>query len=205
MTADPASTYVCLDVEVDGEAPGLGSMLSLAAAVVRDHAISETFSANLETLPAAAPHPETMAFWARFPDEFEATRIDKRLPDEAIPEFVNWLDGLSSEPLVAVGAPAACDFAWVNWYCHRFAGRNPLGYACLDLLSFAMGLLRASDYWALEHQLDRVLQVPAYPALRRHVAIDDAVLTARTLIAVLEERDRLAADAVVIVNSQAKP
>lgn len=68
-----------------------------------------------------------------FPQELARATANPRSPDNVIKEFVAWLDQLGAEQLVAVGAPALCDFAFVNYYCHRFAGRNPLGYSCLDL------------------------------------------------------------------------
>ena len=105
--------------------------------------------------------------------------------EEVIPEFVAWLEGLPGDHLVAVGAPAAVDFSFVNYYCHRFAGRNPLGYACLDLLSFAMGRLGASDYWELEYTLENALNVERDPMLEQHVALDDAIQQARVLVALL--------------------
>lgn len=61
----------------------------------------------------------------------------------------------AASPLGAVGAPACHDFTFVNYYCHRFVGRNPLGYACLDLLSLAMGRLSAKGYSDLEYRIER--------------------------------------------------
>lgn len=191
MAADEESvveTYVSLDLEVDGEAPGLSSMLSLGAAAVREGHVIDTFSANLEPLPDASPHPDTMKWWAGFPEEFALASQNPRPPADVMPAFVRWLDGLAADRLVAVGAPACLDFAFVNYYCHRFVGRNPLGYSCLDLLSLAMGRLGARSYWDLEYRIDNLLGIVPDTGRRRHVALDDAVLQAQTLIALLALR-----------------
>lgn len=186
----PMETYVCLDVETDGEVPGLSSMLSLGAAAVAANRIIDTFSANLERLPGASPHPDTTAWWSRFPEEFKLATKDALPPAHVIQSFVAWLDGFGAQQLVAVGAPATVDFAFVNYYCHRFAGRNPLGYACLDVLSFAMGRLGVNAYWDLEWSIDKVLGTPHDPDLRPHVAVDDAIAQAHTLVSLLQVRSK---------------
>jgi hypothetical protein len=53
--------YVSTDVETDGPIPGPHSMLSFAsAAYTADKQLLSTLSANLELLPDAVGHPETM-------------------------------------------------------------------------------------------------------------------------------------------------
>ena len=54
--------YVSTDVEADGPIPGPHSMLSFgSAAYLADKTLVATFSANLDTLPEAHGHPDTMA------------------------------------------------------------------------------------------------------------------------------------------------
>ena len=51
--------YVSTDVEADGPIPGPHSMLSFAsAAYTEDKRLIATFSANLELLDGAMPHPD---------------------------------------------------------------------------------------------------------------------------------------------------
>ena len=65
--------YVSIDIEADGPAPGLNSMLSLgAAAFAGDGTLADTFSANLETLPEAREDPKTMRWWAKQPEAWAA-------------------------------------------------------------------------------------------------------------------------------------
>lgn len=52
--------YISTDIEADGSIPSPHSMLSLGlAAYTADNVLISTFSANLETLPGAQPHPKT--------------------------------------------------------------------------------------------------------------------------------------------------
>jgi hypothetical protein len=53
--------YVSTDVETDGPIPGVYSMLSIGSApYLPDKTLHGGFTANLETLPGAAQHPDTM-------------------------------------------------------------------------------------------------------------------------------------------------
>ena len=56
--------YVSVDIEADGPIPGPHSMLSLGAAAFTDQAeLVATFSSNLECLPSAKGHPDTLDWW----------------------------------------------------------------------------------------------------------------------------------------------
>jgi len=58
--------YVSTDIEADGPIPGPHSMLSIgSAAYTGGKILVSTFSANLETLPGAQPHPKTAEWWAK--------------------------------------------------------------------------------------------------------------------------------------------
>jgi len=61
--------YVSTDVETDGPIPGPYSLLSFASAAYRaNKMLVSTFTANLETLPGAVSHPQTMEWWRERPD-----------------------------------------------------------------------------------------------------------------------------------------
>ena len=67
--------YVSTDVETDGPIPGPYSLLSFASAAYRsDKTLIGTFAANLETLPGAVGHPETMAWWRTQPEAWAEAR-----------------------------------------------------------------------------------------------------------------------------------
>ena len=74
--------YVSTDVEADGPIPGPHSMLSFgSAAFLPDKTLLGTFAANLETLPGATAHPQTMDFWQTQPEAWAACRRDPQPPE----------------------------------------------------------------------------------------------------------------------------
>ena len=165
--------YVSTDVETDGPIPGPHSMLSIgSAAFLTDKTLVSTFTVNLETLPGAAGHPETMAWWKTEQRAWEASRQNPQPPEKAMRDYVAWLKKLPGEP-VFVAYPAAFDYMFVCWYLNRFTGENPFGWHALDIKSYAMALLR------LDFQDTHKRRMPRHwfdPDLQyTHKALDDAI------------------------------
>lgn len=164
--------YVSTDVEVDGPIPGPHSMLGIgSAAFLADKTLVSTFSANLELLPGASGHPDTMAWWEKHPQAWEASRRNPRDPSEVMADYVGWLDGLPGVP-VFVGYPAAFDFLFVYWYLMRFVGRSPFSFSALDIKTMAMVMLgqdfrRCTKRNMPKHWFDNLPH--------NHVALDDAI------------------------------
>jgi hypothetical protein len=178
--------YVSIDIEALGPVPGLYSMISLGAvAFERDGAELGTWRANLRELPGTNRHPDTMAFWAEQPEAWRLATENPQEPPVAMADFADWVVALAGKPIAAAW-PASFDFAFVNWYCHRFVGRNPLGYACLDIRSLAMGLTYSRGYHDLRENQMKVLRAQVdREGLREHVALDDAVGQGRLLVVLL--------------------
>jgi len=130
-----------------------------------------TFEANLETLPEAAPHPKTMAWWETQPDAWAACRQDPRAPAEVMHGYVRWLEGLPGTP-VFVGYPAAFDCLFVYWYLIRFTGRSPCSFSALDIKSYAMAVLGTTFRHTTKKRFPRewFSERP-----HTHVALDDAL------------------------------
>jgi hypothetical protein len=132
--------YVSTDVETDGPIPGVYSMLSVgSAAYLEDKTLLSGFSVNLETLPDASQHPDTMKWWKSQPEAWAASRQNLKSPEEAMRNYLAWLKALPGEP-VFVAYPAAFDFMFVCWYLNRFTGENPFGWHALDIKTFAMAI-----------------------------------------------------------------
>jgi hypothetical protein len=167
-----AEIYVSTDVETDGPIPGRNSMLSFASAAF-DAAgtMVGTFTANLETLPEAAPDSATMTWWGRNPEAWQACRADPRDPGEAMADYRTWLEALSGKP-VFVGYPAAFDFMFVYWYLIRFTGHSPFSHSALDMKSFAMAVLGTEFRGTVKRTMPRAW---FGPGRHTHVALDDAI------------------------------
>jgi DNA polymerase III alpha subunit (gram-positive type) len=184
--------YVSIDIETDGPAPGLNSMLALGA--VAFHSTGRqlaTWYATLHPLKDAFQDTGTMDWWGTQPEAWAEVNKDPRAPELAVPEFAGWVESLAGKP-VAVAWPAAFDFAFVNYYCHRFASRNPLGFSCLDIRSYANGLAGRSSYGGLsEERLRAMAGKVETEGLRDHVALDDAIGQGRLFMALRTFADPL--------------
>ena len=167
--------FVSVDIEADGRIPGRNSMLSFgSAAFTLDKELVGFYSANLETLPGAEGDPETMEWWRSQPEAWAACRQDPVDPAQAMPDYVEHLASLKAahgRPTF-IGYPVAFDFGWMNWYLHRFAGRNPFGISGLCLKSFAAARLECPFQAATKRNFPRRW----FDRLRHsHVALADAV------------------------------
>ena len=140
--------YVSTDIESDGPIPGPHSMLSFAsAAFTIKKELVGTFSANLELLPGAMGHPDTMAWWEDHPAAWEACRKDVQPPEKAMKDYAAWVTSLPGKP-VFVAYPAVYDFMFVYWYLMRFNGSSPFKHRGIDIGTYAMAMLKI-EYWDL--------------------------------------------------------
>jgi hypothetical protein len=164
--------YVSTDVETDGPIPGPHSMLSFAsAAYTADKRAVGTFAANLETLPGATAHPETLRWWKEHPEAWAAARSDLQDPALVMSRYVFWLKSLPGRP-VFVAYPAGFDFLFVYWYLIRFAGESPFSFSALDVKTYAMALLGCEYRDAVKRNMPKQWfdQLP-----HTHQALDDAL------------------------------
>lgn len=164
--------YVSTDIEADGPIPGLYSMLSFAsAAYTTQKELISTFAANLETLPNATSHSDTMKWWSKYPEAWADCRKDCISPNVAITNYIEWLDSLPGKPIF-VGYPAAYDFMFIYWYLIKFSGRSPFSHSALDIKTYAMAVLK-SEYRESSKRKMPELWFDKLP--HTHRAIDDAI------------------------------
>lgn len=164
--------YISTDVETDGPIPGPHSMLSFAsAAYLADKTLISTFTANLETLPDATPHPKTAEWWATQPEAWAACRKDLELPNLAMSRYVAWIKSLGGRP-VFVAYPAGFDFLFVYWYLMRFVGESPFSHSALDMKSFAMAVMKKDFRDSTKRNMPKNWfdKLP-----HTHIALDDAI------------------------------
>lgn len=148
--------YFSVDVETDGDAPGVSSMLSIGIIALDPQTQEEcgTFYRVLKRLPEAQPKNATMEFWDQFPEQWVEARRDPVDPKQAMEELVDWVAEMGKQakrrynmekgPIpVFVAYPAGFDFSFVYYYLHRFLGESVFSFSALDIKSFAMGLLNS--------------------------------------------------------------
>lgn len=110
-------------------------MLSLGACLVSD--LSNSFYRELKPTGIKAD-PKSVKVSGLSLEDLEANGCK---PEVAMSEFASWAEGLISEGdrLVFVGLNAPFDWSFVNYYFHRYLGRNPFGFTALDIKAYYMG------------------------------------------------------------------
>jgi ribonuclease T len=135
--APVSEVYISVDVEAAGPVPGLYSMLALGACVVGRP--DEAFYAELRPITDAFV-PEALRVGGM---SMERLREEGRDPAEAMAAFGSWVrdHAAGARRPVFVGFNSSFDWAFVNWYFHRFAGGNPFGIGGVDVKAYYMGLV----------------------------------------------------------------
>lgn len=184
--------FIVVDIEADGPAVGLNSMLSLAAVATTAKEEVSRFYRKLTTLPDATPDPGTIAWWQENKEAWKEAVTDSRPAKEVLTEFYNWVMGFEREPIF-VSNPTSLDYTFVSWYLFRFAPANPFkneknSIRALDLKSYVAGKYHLSFdkakriYWP--HELTK--DMPEHT----HSALDDAAgyaVVLRKLMAMSEK------------------
>jgi len=183
--------YVSLDIESDGPCAGLNSMLAIGAAMYFRGKEIETFYRTIEPMGGGMQDSDTMLWWETQSEAWAEVNKNRSTPIEVMTDFGNLLNQMRSTcdaRLVAAAWPAGFDFAYVNYYMHQYYGENPLGFACLDIRSYANGLFNTPGYY------ERISEGDLYEKyhvdrtdLRPHIAVDDAIGQGRLLMALLHE------------------
>lgn len=171
--------YISVDIEAAGPFPGAYSMLTVGACLVDRPDVS--FEANLK--------PTTVAFDVAALKvtglSLETLAETGEPPEIAMGRFVDWIEGLSepdAQP-VFVGLNAAFDWAFVNHYFLTYIGRNPFGFAPLDIKALYMGATGCAWRDARSSEMRRHLHAELEGD---HVALTDALAQAELFRRILE-------------------
>jgi len=127
-------TWIMVDVETDGPAPGLYSMISLGAVLV-DEALDNTFYATFQPMTERFI-PEALAVSGHT----RAQTMEFPYPNEGMSAFYKWLE-LIIKPMF-ISDNNGFDWQFVNYYFWRFCGTNPFGHSSTNLGSLYKGMER---------------------------------------------------------------
>jgi DNA polymerase III alpha subunit (gram-positive type) len=170
--------FIVVDIEADGPAPGLHSMLSIGAIATTESAEVSHFYATLKPLPDCTPDSDTMEWWESQPEAWQEVNSNTRPAETVIKDFYDWVNSLEKEPIF-VASPIGLDYSFVSWYLARFAPSNPFmdsknnGIRSLDLRSFIAGKYGFEyDQSTRANLPDRLKQIVSG---HTHKAIDDAI------------------------------
>lgn len=161
--------YISVDIEADGPCPGLYSMVSLGAVAVQPN-LSNIF--YREIAPISDDWiPEALAV-----SGFTREQTQKFQPPVVVmTEFAQWLRSMDP-PYVFIADNPAFDFAFINYYFHRFVGSNPFGWSARRIGDLYCGMkMDSRSSWK---QLRKTKH--------SHNAVDDAMGNAEVLLQMKE-------------------
>jgi len=167
--------FISVDVETSGPIPGEFSLLSIGACVVPDdeHGVSNNISefyCTLKPLLGASSDPAALAVTGFSLDELEKSGSS---PEEAMLSFEKWLLTVAGNAKpIFVGLNAPFDWSFINYYFHRFIGRNPFGFTALDIKALFMGLMGST--WEDTRSSRMLTKLGLIQKEMSHHALDDA-------------------------------
>lgn len=161
-------SWFMVDIESDGPAPGLYSMLSLGVVLV-DESLDATFYTEMKPISdeyekeALAVNgftrEQTMKFKHPEPEMEKLFNFVQKVNGKGRPMFVSDNNGF--------------DWQFVNYYFHKYVGINPFGHSSTNLGSLFKGMRK--DMWASFKYLRKTKHT--------HNALDDAKGNAEALLA----------------------
>jgi len=162
--------YFSVDIEASGPIPGEYSMLSFGACLVQRP--TSTFQRRVRPISDKFV-PEALEVVGTTLEE--ATQVGME-PKQAMRDFADWIGVNAGDHLpVFVGFNASFDWSFINWYFHRYLGRNPFGIGAIDIKAFYMGLSGCAWQETTSRQLPPQFQ-PSVP--QTHDALQDALAQA---------------------------
>jgi DNA polymerase III epsilon subunit-like protein len=130
--------FISVDVEADGPAPGLYSMIELGAVIV-DADLTKTFHARLR--------PISDSYVQAALDVVGVSReqtLQYPVPQRAMIEFEAWiLEHVPNRPMF-LSDNNGFDWQFVNYYFWRYLGRNPFGHSSTNLGSLYKGMKKST-------------------------------------------------------------
>jgi hypothetical protein len=116
-------SHYIVDVEADGPAPGLYSMVCFGAVKLSDE-LDETFYGQTRPITESFI-PEALAISGFSRIEHEG--FDE--PEAAMKAFAQWVTETSKGRPVFFSDNPAFDWQFINYYLHRYVGSNPFGFS----------------------------------------------------------------------------
>lgn len=132
-------SWFMVDVESDGPAPGLYSMISIGVVLV-EPGLQRTFGGRLRPLDDATYDPNALLV-SRLTHENTLKFPD---PQETMQKLSDWVaanNAPKSKPRF-ISDNNGFDWQFVNYYCWRFLGKNPFGHSSTNLGSLYKGAVR---------------------------------------------------------------
>jgi len=124
-------SYIVVDVESDGPVQGDHSMVCFGAVVV-EPSLSKTFYGKVKPISDIwIPSALEISGFSR---EEHLTFDD---PEKVMADFTDWVNENTKGRPIFLSDNNGYDFPWINYYLHKYVGRNVFGWSSR----------RISDLW----------------------------------------------------------
>lgn len=166
-------SYFVVDVESDGQSPATGSMVCFGVVKVSDP--TKTFYGQTKPITGQWD-PDALAISGFSRKEHE--KFDD--PEEVMKEFAAWLEENSEGKPTFISDNVAFDWQWINYYFHKFTGKNPFGFSGRRIGDLYCGLMKDAGVnaeWKRKYRKTR----------HTHNPVDDSMGNAEALIAFKEK------------------
>ena len=163
-------SYIVVDVESDGPAPGLYSMVCFGAVIV-EPSLSHTFYG--ETKPITNAYQEDSLAISGFSRKEHLKFND---PLDVMVDFDKWIKANSKGHPIFISDNPSYDFAFINYYFHWLLGKNPFGYSAR----------RLGDLYCGMHNDTRIKWKHLRKTAHTHHPVDDAKGNAEVLLQMQE-------------------
>lgn len=163
-------SYYVVDIEADGPVPGLYSMVCFGAVKV-DRQLQTTFYGTTKPItPAYLPNAlEVSGFTRQQHDGFDD-------PEQTMRNFDSWVRRTSVGYPIFFSDNNGFDWAFINYYCHRYLGQNPFGFSSR----------RISDLFCGFHRDMRYRWKHLRKTKHTHNPVDDAMGDAEAMLALCD-------------------
>lgn len=159
-------SYFSVDIEADGPAPGLYSMISFGAVLV-EVGLNRTFYAELKPI-SERWIPEALAV-----SGFSREQVMSfENPEIVMKNFAEWVEKNSKGRPIFIADNPGFDFAFINYYFHAFLGNNPFGFSSRRIGDLYCGT-RLDTFAKWKHLRD---------TKHSHNALDDAKGNAEAIL-----------------------
>lgn len=116
-------SYIVVDVESDGPIIGNHSMVCFGAIII-EPTLSKTFYGKTKPI-SNIWKPDALAISGFSREEHE--QFDE--PEKVMKEFAKWIKENSIDKPIFISDNNGYDFAFINYYFHKFYGSNPFGWS----------------------------------------------------------------------------
>lgn len=116
-------SYIVVDVESDGDIPNKYSMVCFGAVIV-EPSLSKTFYGQTKPI-SELWKPDALKI-SGFSREEHLT-FDE--PQIVMENFAKWIEENSIDRPVFISDNLAYDWQWINYYFHKYLGKNPFGHS----------------------------------------------------------------------------